>query len=80
MPIAEVVDNHALMPCCHMRFQFMAFPGTLEQGIDSLVLPLCYAAVLHPKGKMMFLKAGDAVASCCDNVNGAKSPQKQNSF
>lgn len=45
-------------PCCHMRFQFMAFPGTLKQGIDSLVLPVCCAALLHPKGKMMFLKTG----------------------
>lgn len=36
----------------------MAFPGTLKQGIDSLVLPLCCAALLHRKGKMMFLKVG----------------------
>lgn len=42
-----------ISPCCHMRFQFMAFPGALKQGIDGLVSPLCCAALLHPKGKMI---------------------------
>lgn len=67
-----------LMPCCHVRFQFMAFHGTLKQGIDSLVLPLCSTS--QGENYVPQNKIGDAVASCCDNVNGAKSPQKQNSF
>lgn len=39
-----------LIPCCHMRFQFMAFPGTLKQGIDSLVLPPLLCCFI-PRGK-----------------------------
>lgn len=56
MPLAEEVDglSHALVS--HEIPVHGFFPGTLEQGFDSLVLPLCCAALLHPKGKMMFLK------------------------
>lgn len=68
-----------LMPCCHMRFQFMPFPGALKQGIDSLVLPLCSASS-QGENDVPQNRIGDAVASCCDNGNGAKSPQKQNSL
>lgn len=44
-------------PCCHMRFHFMAFPGTLKQGIDTLVSPVS-ASSQGENDKMMFLSIG----------------------
>lgn len=68
-----------LILCCHMRFLFGAFPGTLNEGIDSLVLPPLLLYFIPRENDFPQNRIGGAMASCCDNLNGAKSPQKQNS-
>lgn len=56
MLLAEVMDNlpHPLLS------REIPADGFLwnTKGIDSLVLPLCCAALLHPKGKIKFLRTG----------------------
>lgn len=63
-----------LILCCHMRFPFGASPGTLNQGIDSLVLPPLLCCFTSSQGENYFPQnsIGDAVTSCCDNVQWCK--------
>lgn len=57
-----------------MRFPFGASPGTLNQGIDSLVLPPLLCCFTSSQGENYFPQnsIGDAVTPCCDNVQWCK--------